>query len=71
MKTSDVRSVLQALNEEIQNLSESPHKLVLLQLLNLVEGLMAENTRLNHEVQNLRDENNRLKGEQGKPDIVP
>jgi hypothetical protein len=38
-------------------------------LLNLVEELKQENERLRIEVQQLGDEINRLKGEQGKPDI--
>jgi hypothetical protein len=36
-----------------------------------VERLAAENAELREEVQRLRDENNRLKGEQGKPDVKP
>lgn len=38
-------------------------------LLNVVEELMLENRTLRTEVQRLRDENNRLKGEQGQPTI--
>jgi len=41
------------------------------QLLNLIEALVAENTALRVEVQQLRDENARLKGGSGKPDIKP
>jgi FtsZ-binding cell division protein ZapB len=40
-------------------------------LLNLVEELKGENDTLREAVQQLRDENNRLKGEQGKPKIKP
>lgn len=40
-------------------------------LLNLVEELKQENEHLRIQVQQLRDEINRLKGEQGKPDIKP
>lgn len=40
-------------------------------LLNLVETLSAENVMLREEVQRLRDENNRLKGEQGAPTVKP
>jgi len=40
-------------------------------LLNLVEELKQENISQRAEIQRLRDENNRLKGEQGKPDIKP
>ena len=38
-------------------------------LLNLIEQLNTRNKQLEEEIQKLRDENNRLKGEQGKPDI--
>ena len=38
-------------------------------LINLVETLSEENEKLKVEIQKLRDENNRLKGEQGKPNI--
>jgi hypothetical protein len=41
------------------------------QLLNLIEALVAENTALRAEVQQLRDENARLKGGSGKPEIKP
>ena len=39
--------------------------------LNLVESIAQENRALKAENQSLRDEINRLKGEQGKPDIKP
>lgn len=40
-------------------------------LLNLVETLSQENRELKHQIQELRDEINRLKGEQGKPKVKP
>jgi len=40
-------------------------------LLNLVETLATELREARAEIQRLRDENNRLKGEQAKPDIKP
>ena len=43
----------------------------ILRLLNLVEELAGESRKLREENQHLRDEINRLKGEQGKPTIKP
>ncbi len=43
----------------------------IIEVLNLVEELVAENQKQREEIQGLRDENNRLKGEQGKPKIKP
>jgi len=43
----------------------------ILQLLNLIETLAADNRDLRAENQRLRDELNRLKGEQGQPKIKP
>jgi len=40
-------------------------------LLNLVETLHQENLELKRQNQELRDEINRLKGEQGKPKVKP
>ena len=40
-------------------------------LMNLVENLYAKVQEQAEEMQRLRDENNRLKGEQGKPDMKP
>src|SRR3989442_2183347 len=40
-------------------------------LMNLVESLSAKVAEQAEEIQRLRDENNRLKGEQGKPKIRP
>src|SRR5947207_13821653 len=44
---------------------------VVLYLMNLVENLSAKVQEQAEEIQRLRDENNRLKGEQGKPNIKP
>jgi hypothetical protein len=43
----------------------------ILKLLNLIEELAGENRKLREENQQLHDEINRLKGEQGKPEIKP
>lgn len=52
---------------DIQDLEQARRAII--QVLNLVEELALENRKLREEVQCLRDENNRLKGEQGKPKI--
>ena len=44
---------------------------VFITLMNLVENLSTKVQEQAEEIQRLRDENNRLKGEQGKPKIKP
>jgi Transposase IS66 family len=44
---------------------------VVISLMNLVEELSMKVTQQAEEIQRLRDENNRLKGEQGKPNVKP
>jgi hypothetical protein len=46
-------------------------KETILALFNIIEELAKDNTQLRQDNQHLRDEINRLKGEQGKPDIKP
>lgn len=55
--------------KQIQDLDGA--RQAILRLLNLVEELAAENRRLRAENQQGRDEINRLKGEQGQPQIKP
>ena len=71
MKTSEIKTAISILNEGILDLSASEHKQLLTQLLNLVELCSADIERLTKDNQELRDEVNRLKGEQGKPEIRP
>ncbi len=52
---------------QIQDLEGARQATVL--LLNLVEQVKQENDHLRETIQRLRDEINRLKGEQGKPDL--
>lgn len=54
----------------LDHVDERVKETVLL-LLNLIERLAKENAELRQQVQHLRDEINRLKGERGKPTIKP
>ncbi len=55
--------------QQIQDLKGAQQATTL--VLNLVEEVKKENDQLRKTIQQLRDEINRLKGEQGKPDIKP
>lgn len=55
----------------LEHISDPATRAVVQQLLNIIEALVAENAALRLEVQHLRDENARLKGGSGKPDIKP
>ncbi len=52
-------------------IADSTTRQVVGQLLNLVETLVAENAALRAELQQVRDENARLKGASAKPDVNP
>ena len=71
MTLTQLRNALDSLSQGIRNLLATDHKQVLTQLLNLVESCFREIKQLTDENQDLRDENSRLKGEQGSPDIRP
>ena len=59
-----------ALNMKLLNLLvKARQRIIFLQ--NSIEKVKSENRDLRAELQQLRDENNRLKGEQAKPDIKP
>lgn len=56
-------------NMDLSNIQDENARQLVVQLLNLVEALSADLRDAQAEIQRLRDENNRLKGEQGKPQI--
>lgn len=67
----DVVQTLASLPIDIGTIADPVVRQAMTVLLNLVERLSAENAALREENQNLKDQINRLKGEQGKPDVKP
>lgn len=71
MKRQHVRAIVLGLSEKIAAIQDENTKAVVSVLLNVIELQADEIDRLTAENQLLRDEVNRLKGEQGKPTIRP
>ncbi len=69
MNRTELGTVLETLQPDIELIEAADVKASVVVLLNLVETLGAENEKLREEQQKLKDEINRLKGEQGKPEI--
>ncbi len=69
MKSEEIRKLLDSIKPQISDISDSSLQFSFTGLLNLVEFMFAENEKQRKEIQLLKDEINRLKGEQGKPDI--
>jgi len=69
MQTEKISARLASLNQAIENITDPDIVKVLIGLLNLIEDLASENAKQKQIIQKQRDEINRLKGEQGKPDI--
>lgn len=65
----DIQKALDEINVLIKDVTDPVAKIIISRLLNIIEALMQENKMLKAENQKLRNEINRLKGEQGKPDI--
>jgi hypothetical protein len=69
MNRTELGTVLETLQPDIELIEAADVKAIVVVLLNLVETLGAENEKLREEQQKLKDEINRLKGEQGKPEM--
>ena len=70
-RAPDVSTTLASLPIDIGKVVDPVVKQAMTALLNLVERQATEIATLRKQNQELRDEINRLKGEQGKPDIKP
>ena len=55
---------------DLQTIEDERVRQVVIELMNLVETLLARLVEKDEVIQQLRDEINRLKGEQGKPKIT-
>ena len=69
MKKTDISEVLVNIQDQAEKIEDRETKKIVSILYNLVEDVVSDNTNLLKENQALKDEVNRLKGEQGKPDI--
>ena len=69
MKIQDLQAEINAIDQEIAQIESSAGQAIVKKLLNIIERLASSNAAQESELQKLRDEINRLKGEQGKPDI--
>jgi len=71
MQTKKISTKIENLHHEIENITEPNSEKVLFELLNLIEALASENEKQKQIIQKQRDEINKLKREQGKPNIRP
>lgn len=71
MNRADISSLLGKIEPDLKQIDDKAQKTAVSTLMNIVEFSVAEVDDLQGQVQTLNDEINRLKGEQGKPDIKP
>jgi len=69
MNKKHITSVLAKIQACLTQIEDKEQKEAIASLLNMLEILVSENDDFKNENQSLKDEINRLKGEQGKPDI--
>ncbi len=69
MNIQDLQAEINAIYQETAPLERGVEQRIVKKLLNIIEWLAEENDILKNNLQKLSDEINRLKSEQGKPDI--
>ena len=69
MNKTDISNTLDSIHPELSRIDDKAERAAVSKILNIVETLVARVDELENENQSLNDEINRLKGEQGKPDI--
>ena len=71
MKKADISKAFENIQNKIEKIEDKKTKELISVMYNLMEAVVLDNTRLRVENQELKDEINKLKGEQGKPNIKP
>ncbi len=69
MNKTNISKVLESIQKQVETIKDQKTKEIVSVLYNLVEEVVTENISLIDEKQALKDEINKLKGEQGKPVI--
>jgi len=69
MKHKHIQSILEELEKQVLYVSDPTSVTVITTLFNLVESLVEKTDAQAQQIQALKDENNQLKGEQGKPNF--
>lgn len=69
MNRKDIKRILDDVTGDIDSIADKKAVSIIKVLINLIEMLADENVELKSTNQELKDEINRLKGEQGKPDV--
>ncbi len=67
----DIQKSIEEINASINSVTDPAAKIIISQLLNIIEVLMQENKMLKEENQKIRNEISQLKGGNGKPNIRP
>jgi len=71
LNIQELQAETNAIYQEIAQMESGAAQDIVKKLFNLIEYLASDKSSLETELQQLRDEVNRLKGEQGKPDFKP
>lgn len=69
MLDENKNTFFEKISKDVENITDPQIKNIILSLFNIIEEQAQTIHGLQNEIQKLKDENNRLKGEQGKPEI--
>ncbi|MDM8548341.1 hypothetical protein QUF61_17765 [Candidatus Venteria ishoeyi] len=69
--SAEILDTIRQLHIDLDSITDPVTRTSIILLLNLIEQLAQENQDFKEQIQTLKDEINRLKGEQGRPSIRP